>query len=228
MKTKLTILALLLVTGLAKRLALVEQERKAKEAEEQPIAKMEAEKKAKEDDQKNDGTRFKNFSMQPKGPSVHGFQLGMSYQDFLANLNKLDSRELETRQRGIFSADELVGGDKATIEITVFFPKTTTGERGDVIGVATLGSPRVVVYIDFKLPALMKMLKCGSMSFDEFCQSFIDAYSIPKLAGSTKGSDKWMGYTSPDGWKIGFTKSAYSTSVDLQAVPMEHERGFGR
>jgi hypothetical protein len=152
----------------------------------------------------------------------------MLYTDFLKNLDKLDSRDfIKKRERGVFGVSELVGKYDATVEISLFFKLSDTGIDEEIVEVVALGSPKVVVYICFHGLALLKMFKCGSMSFDDFCQSFIDAYSIPKLNGTSKGNYRWMGYTSPEGWKIGLTKN-YSTSVSLQAVPLESERGFGR
>ena len=182
-----------------------------------------------------------------RGPKIHGFQLGMSFDEFkeLVAINYPS----EMRIGHCVGLDRRVSiGDLIGKPGTSAYPNgfvadgyrsigvglySSRGDSKKFLGHASatyiaVGNPKKIIYFTLERPMLQKLFKIELMSFDDFCQNFINNYSIPELKGTSRGGDKSMHYESPDGWKIIF--EGYSNriiSVHLLAVPQLSEKGFG-
>ena len=175
------------------------------------------------------------------GPVIHGFHLGMLYSDFIENIKQFDSREMTRVPINGFIAVSHLTPKKP--QIIALAPKgagalgsrlindPATGKpMAATILVAVYGSPEVVVFMMFENDFLSKMFNIDQLSFDDFCQSFIDAYDIPQVKGSKVGDYgvRYLKYTSPEGWDIQFNYMGSAISVELVSIPRADERGFGR
>ena len=204
------------------------------------------------------GVRGDTASIGYRGPVVHGFWIGMDCSDFLNNLKKIYSEEVIVEGpvsgfgRG-WSVAGLVRNDEAFVPIIAFAPIVNKERAGQMfrsngpeqsfapahISMSSLSPNGQVIAITF-YPGILRRLFPGvpTTSFDDFCQSFIDGYKIPKLSGKTVNqtyggrvvdSTKVMTYESPEGWKISLKSSGDEVySVTIFATPMEIEKGFGR
>ena len=191
------------------------------------------------------------FSISPRGPKVHGLQLGMSYDDFFKTVqtaypSKMQIGFYENDDR-YFDVGVLVGKPNTRVFPMGFVANEEKfqvgailyGKGGDKnrLGIASAtfigaGPKKTIIYFSLERPLLQKLFKfgIGSMSYDEFCQKFIDNYDIPKLSGKKVNGMSAMYYVSPDGWKVVFegADSIGITAVHFIAVPTEKEQGFGQ
>jgi hypothetical protein len=188
-----------------------------------------------------------NLSMGLRGPRIHGLQLGMSFDAFKQVVDSFYPSEMRVG----YSTVEIPVGDLTGKIGLVAYPEGfisntkpdpnslrgtslyATREGANELGVAsityiTAGNPKKIIYFTLEYPILEKLFKIETMGCDDFCQNFAEAYSIPKLKGTSKPNQMRMSYESPDGWEIVFYGEFDSIEwVLLRAVPRISEKGFG-
>jgi len=170
-----------------------------------------------------------DFTITPRGPAIHGFQLGMLYSDFLTNLKRFSNEEfklsLSMREDVTDLAGQTLYSGQNRLRLQYVAFSIGYGESVDV-GIA--GKPAVVIGITFHAGMLQKLFKSKDMDFKSFTQQFIDGYKIPSLEGYTKGDYQILKYTSPDGWEIAIEQERYGRDLHLRAIPTKESRGFGQ
>jgi hypothetical protein len=195
------------------------------------------------------------FSINPRGPRVHGFQLGMTYESFVNLFKTLTCSEfsigLGNYSEGEINIGDYVGISNLIIRYAGF--ATTAKDVSDIppglegrglfdlndelIGPASLtfivaGDNKSVVYFSLERRVLEKLFKIATLSYDEFVQKFINAYRIPKLKVVRTGmSSEYLTsyYIDENGWKIIF--NGYDNkikSVQFKVASKETEQGFGK
>jgi hypothetical protein len=195
-----------------------------------------------------------NVSIGRRGPEVHGFQLGMSLDDFKRLVQEKYPSEirfgysnLKIRIGDLIGKHGAVASPKGFVANTSRDPKSIfelSGHKlfnkrnysdfkeaylGDasVTYIAT-GNPKSIIYFSLERPILEKLFKIENVGFDNFCQKFIDNYSIPGVKGKKGKYQEHMKYESPDGWAIYFEGfHDCIVSVTLLANPRSSEDGFG-
>ncbi|MEI6714357.1 MAG: hypothetical protein WCO60_11440 [Verrucomicrobiota bacterium] len=168
--------------------------------------------------------RYHNFSMSNRGPLIHGFQLGMSLTFFFETIKKHYPDALVQNLSGFYQRVQ-IGGLVNEPDLQVYPTAILMNDEKQrtIAHVVAIGSPPVVVSYSLYLPLLLKFFKLQGISFNEFCQSMIDGYSIP----SVRGNDLEKVFKSPEGWHVSLNQDG-GLCVRLTAVPMESERGFGK
>lgn len=191
------------------------------------------------------------LTINPRGPKIHGLQLGMSYVQFCEIFKKMYSTtmsigyvhswdrfladgflitksEKEIRPRGfpvnqeynldgygLYASDGDNPSSRIGLAATTFVPAGPNG---------------TIIYFTLEKALIHSLFKSEAMSYDDFCQKFIDSYGIPKLKGHKRGASASMQFTSPKGWKIILEGSDPGgiSAIHLVAVPTEDEQGFGK
>lgn len=163
------------------------------------------------------------FSITPRGPKVHNLQLGMHYIDFFKTVQAAYPSKMQigyylTMDR-YFDVGALIGEPNNRIHPMGFLANKEDGRIGaglysrqgsnkeDYLGIASAtfiaaGPTKSIIYFSLEKPLLRKLFPNDSLSFNEFCQMFVDKYNIPKLKGRSDGILKDATYISPDGWKV--------------------------
>ena len=177
-----------------------------------------------------------------RGPSIHGFQLGMSYNDLRELVSKHFPSNIQTGNYPDYCKipiGDLIGKPGATIVPSGFVVNEQHGNYGGVnlyrdgkcigkvsVAFAALGNLGEVVYLSLQRPILTKLFNIDKMTYDDFCQSFIEHYGISQLKGQSKDGETKMQYESPDGWRIIFVSSRNQIQeVNLLAIPQSDIQG---
>ncbi|MEI8121786.1 MAG: hypothetical protein WCI20_07020 [bacterium] len=166
--------------------------------------------------------RYPDFKMNRRGPVIHGFQLGMSREEFDSNLKIICPHTGFVRKGSPLNIGGLVGVSRGY----VFWDLFASPERNWGGGlysldasVVSIGSPPVVVAFTLCRPALEKIFNIPdkNTAFRDLCQSITDNYNIPRLSGTNLK----VSYKSNDGWFLGVTssRSADLLHVELAAIP---------
>jgi hypothetical protein len=195
------------------------------------------------------------FSIDPRGPRVHGFQLGMTYKSLLDLFKTLNLSEtqigLGNYGEGEINIGDYVGISNLIVRCAGFAASDThlanipPGLAGcglfdlsdKYIGSAALtlivaGDKKSVIYFSLERVVLEQLFKIATLSYDEFVQKFISAYHIPKLnVVKAPARDDHLAsyYIDKTGWKIIF--NGYENkikSVQFLVAAKESEQGFGK
>lgn len=86
-------------------------------------------------------------------------------------------------------------------------------------------SENCLINFYFKGKIVNNLFNVSDMTIDNFAQTFISKYNIPKLdvVSNDEQTDSWYEYTSKDGWKLIIRQDK---TIIFQAVPKEKERNF--
>jgi|GEM_PF-6288459 len=191
---------------------------------------LQAEKKKQAAEEERKHPKSSLYAFSPRGPSIKGFQIGMSMNEFVENLRKIYPSAQIRKEKGynIFGNSLSNVTNDAHVDIVVFLSSLSNYEELAVV--ATFSTPQQVIAIEMRPPLVAKLFKASDMSFEDFCQSFINGYSVPTLKTTTTRRDDGTIYDAyyggPDGWSIELRQVGYRT-ITLQAIPLEKERGFG-
>jgi hypothetical protein len=187
----------------------------------------------------------KNNSLHPpsaknkfqRGPVIKGFQLGMTLDNFVSSLKKIDpsAKELKKLEYQPFGEVGPIGDlvyDKLLSEgenySRLFF---STGSAPPYCWVTVIGSPKIIIKMFFDDQLVKKMFDVDGLRNRDFCQSMIDTYGIPRLEPVPNDFDKkftWLGYYSrAEGFTIIF-KEYFEFELSIDRMELDRDRGFGR
>jgi hypothetical protein len=187
------------------------------------------------------------YKFEPRGPKIHGFQIGMSFAAFQKNLDNVYASQL--RYGYVKYIGEMVSiGDFFQNRNLCVCPMgfTTNEENNTDYGLPlwssddkSIGSPSVtfiaagqektIIYFSLEKPLIDKLFKASSLPFDEFCKRFMNGYSIPKIQRTSIDPNSFAVYTSPSGWRLvlnGYRDRV--VQIQMLLTPAEEELGFGK
>ncbi len=173
---------------------------------------------------------YKNYKIAPRGPKVHGLQVGMPL-DAAIEAIRVYFPALSVSYDDGFPNMDLRDLVKASETCSVRPVRVRdSSSKNTLCDITTLGVPPKVVVIIMESPLLSALFNTPpSMSSQDFTQAFIDGYSIPEVKTKTRtdnlGRKTFSAhYTDPTGWELQINDD----TLILGAVPKKSEMGFGQ
>ena len=168
-----------------------------------------------------------------RGPKIHGFQVGMTLEEFRTALRAAcpGAKEFDWGTRGF----RMKSSDPVYSPLLVEYPSLNSfiyregSDKGPILGNAlVLGPSQIVVQLQLTFAVLNNVFETKGLDWKEFCQATVDAYNIPELAPSENS----MVYRSEEGWGIYLTPNqGLELKIAPRVSPKERmdpaARGFG-
>ena len=171
----------------------------------------------------------------PRGPIIHGLQIGMMKPALLSTLRDIMPEiDISETVSGFKIPMEDFTGKANDLWDGVMFKSPESKQRWDVVVAFEETSSRLA-YIRLEQSFIERFLKVQDMNFDEFCQLFMSNTGIPKMEGKTSSSAANMLFSSEDGWKVNLVDErefmqyyAGRKTIEIKAIIPAASRGFGR